>query len=137
MMTTTTSPHAEIPPDFPRPAYRGAVCGANDKLLLVKYAGDGRFYLPGCTPPEMIARWAACEDLAQQLKTQCLVTKAGKRAHLSEVDILEQYLERLLKTGWRTYAEMRWVARRAAGIIGWPIPESAMHGGDAWPGSAI
>lgn len=115
--------YAQVPKDFPRPLYSGALPGAQPKLLMVKY--NGRFYSPGCTPPEICERWDVCEDLAQQFCRKSLDNKAGKRAHISEVAILDQYLERLLQTGWGSDDEMRWVIRRAADLAQWPAPESS------------
>lgn len=121
--TADDAPFAQVPADFPRPVHRGAVPGAQAKLLMVKY-GD-RFYSPGCTPPELWERWDYCEDLAQQFCKKCIDNKAGKRSHMSEVEILEQYLVRLMKTGWGSDDEMRWVVRRTADLAAWPVPESA------------
>lgn len=118
---------ANVPADFPRPVHLGALPGAQPKLLMVKY--EGRYYSPGCTPPEIWERWDVCEDLAQQFCRKSLDNKAGKRAHMSEAAILDQYLERLLKTGWGSDAEMRWVIRRAAELAHWPTPESALEHG--------
>jgi hypothetical protein len=114
---------AQIPPDFPKPALLAAVPGFQRKLLLTKFRG--RYFSPGCTPPEIWERWNACEDLAQQLREKSLESKAGKRSHMTEAAILDQYLQRLLKTGWRSDAEMRWVIRRTAGLLQWSLPESA------------
>lgn len=119
--------YAQVPATFPRPVHLGALPGAQPKLLMVKY--NGRYYLPGCTPPEIWERWDYCEDLAQQFCRKSLDDKAGKRAHMSESAILEQYLERLQKTGWGSDAEMRWVIRRAAELAYWPTPESALEPG--------
>lgn len=113
-----------VPDDFPRSETPGMVAGAHPKLLLTKF--QGRFYAPGCTPPEIHRRWTICEDLAQQFSQKSLETKAGKRAHMAEKDILDQYCLRAQKTGWGTDAEMRWVFRRAAAILGWPVPDSAL-----------
>ena len=44
---------------------------------------------------------------------------------MTEVEILDHYLVRLLKTGWGSDAEMRWVIRRAAELAAWPAPDSA------------
>lgn len=118
-------PH--VPEDFPRPVHLGALPGAQTKLLMVKY--NGRYYSPGRTPPELWERWDYCEDLAQQFCRKSLDNKLGKRAHMSEVAILDQYLERLLKTGWGSDAEMRWVIRRAAHLAHWPTPDSALEPG--------
>jgi hypothetical protein len=119
--------YAQVPADFPRPVHLGALPGAQPKLLMVKYGGG--YYSPGCTPPEIWERWDVCEDLAQQFCQKSLENKAGKRAHLSETAILDQYLERLLKTGWGSDAEMRWVIRRAADLAHWAAPESAREHG--------
>jgi hypothetical protein len=118
---------AQVPVDFPCPVHLGALPGAQPKLLMVTY--NGRYYSPGCTPPEIWERWDVCEDLAQQFCRKSLDNKAGKRAHLSEVAILDQYLERLLKTGWGSDAEMRWLIRRAADLAHWPTPDLALEPG--------
>jgi len=62
---------AALPADFPRPANLSAVAGAQPKFSITRYRG--RFYSPGCTPPELTERWNACEDLAQQLGVQAEV----------------------------------------------------------------
>ena len=114
---------AGLPPDFPRPVHLGAVPGAQPKLLMTKY--QGRFYVPGCTPPELLERWNSCEDLAQQLSVKALESSAGKRSHMTEVEILDQYLPRLIATGWTSEPEARWVIRRTAELLNWPAPPSS------------
>lgn len=121
--SSDSSKFSQIPADFPRPVHPGAVSGVMPKLLLVSYGG--KLYPPGCTPPEMFERWDICEDLAQQLQKKCIESKAGKRSHMSETEILAQYLERLLKTGWGSDSEMRWVIRRTAELLQWPVPPDA------------
>ena len=112
-----------VPADFPRPDVASSVAGSQPKLALVGY--EGKYYLPGGTPPERLARWDVCEDLAVQFVAKCLESKAGKRSDMSEVEILDQYLVRLMKTGWGSDDEMRWVIRRTAELLGWPVPEAA------------
>ena len=112
-----------VPTDFPRPVPQGAVSGAHPKLLMTSY--NGRFYSPGCTPPELYRRWDACEDLARHLAEKSLESKAGKRSHMSESDILEQYLPRLIATKWTSEPEARWVIRRTAAMLDWPVPHLA------------
>lgn len=114
-----------VPADFPRPIHLGAVSGAQPKLLMTKY--QGRYYAPGCTPPELQERWNVCEDLAQQLVVKSLESKAGKRSHMTEAQILDQYVPRLIETKWTSEAEARWVLRRVADLLHWPIPESAVE----------
>jgi hypothetical protein len=116
----------KVPDDFPRPSVGGAVSGHQSKLLLVEY--DGKYYEPGCTPPELFSRWDICEDLAVQFVAKCRRNQTGKYSHLSETEILDQYCERLLKTNWGSDAELRWVIRRTAQLLGWPAPAAAMTG---------
>lgn len=113
----------DVPDDFPRPEIASAIAGYQLKLVLVEY--EGKLYLPGGTPPELFVQWDLCEDLAQHLAVKSMESKTGKRAHMSETEILDQYLERLLKTGWGSDNEMRWVIRRVAELLGWPVPETA------------
>lgn len=118
-----TAAQYAVPADFPRPGVASSVAGFQSKLPLVAY--HGKYYLPGATPPELFGRWDICEDLAQQFVPKCRESKAGKRSHMSETAILDQYLPRLLKTGWGSDEEMRWVIRRTAEMLGWPVPKSA------------
>lgn len=113
-----------VPSDFPRSPVVSSLAGYQPKLALVTF--EGKYYLPGDTPPERYFRWDACEHLALQIVGKSRESKAGKRAHMYETEILDQYCERLLKTGWHSDEEMRWVIRRAAELLGWPIPPSAV-----------
>jgi hypothetical protein len=122
------NPDYSVPDDFPRPKLHSSVAGYQAKLPLV--ASGGRFYLPGSTPRELHSRWDICEDMAQQFVVKSRECKSGKRAHMSEEEILDQYCVRVLKTGWGSDDEMKWVIRRAAAILGWPIPASAAQAGD-------
>jgi hypothetical protein len=112
-----------VPADFPRPETPGAVSGFQPKLLLTQYAG--KFYAAGCTPSALYSRWDRCEDLAKQLAAKSLESKHGKRFHMSELAILEQYLPRLITTGWTSEAEARFIIRRAAELLNWPVPPAA------------
>jgi hypothetical protein len=116
---------AALPADFPRPENLSAVSGAQVKFSMNRYCG--RFYSPGCTPPELLERWNNCEDLAQQLAVKSRESKAGKRSHMSETEILDQYLPRLIATNWTSEAEARWVMRRTAELLGWQVPPSASY----------
>ena len=113
----------DVPADFPQPAVYSSVAGLQPKLALATY--EGRFYRPGGTPPELYKRWDICEDLAQQFVMKVAESKAGKRAHILEVDILDQYCLRAMKMGWGSNDEMRWVFRRVSAILGCPVPPSA------------
>lgn len=117
--------YAQVPPNFPRPVHYGAVAGVQPKLLLTSY--NGKYYSPGCSPPELFERWDICEDLAKQLAAKSQESKAGKRSHMNEVEILDQYLPRLIATKWTSEPEARWIIRRVAEMLGWPVPVGAQE----------
>lgn len=112
-----------MPGDFPRPNPAGAVGGAQPKLLLTMEAG--RYYNRDSTPSALHERWIQCEDLAMQFADASKKSKLGKRSHMSEQDILDQYLTRLHSTGWTSNEEAKWVIRRCASLLDWPIPISS------------
>jgi hypothetical protein len=112
--------YLKVPTEFPRPTSEGALPGTQPKFSAVIY--QGKFYLPGCTPPEIYERWQICEDIALQLAIKSRESRAGKLSHMSELAILDQYLSRLIRTNLTTEDEARWVIQRAAGILRWPIP---------------
>lgn len=117
------SKFSQVPADFPRPVHPDAVAGVMPKSLLVDYGR--KLYPPGCTPPEMYERWDICEDLAQQLRSKSIEAKTGARAYMGKADILAEFLEQLLETDWGSDAEMRWVIRRTAELLQWPVPSDA------------
>lgn len=120
--------YAQVPDDFPRPEIASAVAGFQAKLALVEF--NGAFHIQGATPPELFTRWDMCENLAQHLVMKSTESKTGKRVHMSEEEILAQYLERIMNmnTGWGSDAEMTWVIRRAAELLGWQVPTKATTG---------
>jgi len=115
--------HGQVPADFPRPEVLGAVSGFQPKLLLTQRGS--KFYAVGCTPPELYRRWFRCEDLANQFAAKSVESKFGKRSHMSELDILEQYLSRLIDIKWTTEPEAKFIIRRTAELLNWPVPLAA------------
>lgn len=113
-----------IPDDFPPSSAASGIAGIQPKLSMVMF--EGRLYLAGGTPPERLARWEMCEDLAKQFVEKCRRNETGKYVNLSRVEILAQYCDRLLQTDWGSAAEMRWVIRRVAELLSWPVPPNAM-----------
>src|SRR5450830_768614 len=110
-----------IASDFPKLNHLGAVPGSQMKLLAVKF--ENKYYTPGDTPPERFKRWQNCENVAQQFCSASLKSKAGKRSHMSEEAIIDQYLERLIDTGWMTTAEAHWTMSRTTRLLGWPVSQ--------------
>ena len=113
-----------VPNDFPRERITGALPGAQPKFLATLY--KGRYYMAGCTPPEIYDRWCVCEDLVAQLSTRSVKSKEGKRSHMTESEILHQYYTRLLATKWTSIQETQWIIQKVADRIGWDV------GGEAW-----
>lgn len=58
----------------------------------------------------------------KQLAAKSIESKHGKRSHMTELAILEQYLQRLIATRWTSEAEARFIIRRAAELLNWPVP---------------
>jgi hypothetical protein len=112
-------PIDEIPSNFPRPVLLGAIAGIQPKILLVEEAG--KFYNLGTNPSTLKSRFEICDDIANQLTSKSLESKAGKRSHLSEAEILLQYRTRLIATKWTSIAEAYWIMDQVAGRIGWPL----------------
>lgn len=114
-----------VPADFPRLTEQGAVPGAQPKFVATCY--EGKFYVAGSTPPELYARWERCEDLASQIRERSLASKVGKRSHMTEVEILDQYLPRLIEMRWTSVPEARWIIRRVSQMLDWPVPSAAQE----------
>lgn len=114
-----------IPQDFPRTVRIGALPGAQPKFLMIRH--NGRFYQLGTSPPEVYERWRVCQEIAAELANKSVLCKAGKRANMSEVEILDQYLPRLIPQQWTSIAEARWIIRRVAQILSWPVPVAAVE----------
>ena len=109
----------QVSPDFPRTQSLGALPGAQPKILATMY--EGKYYAQGLSPPEVFERWCICEDLAAQLAEKSLASKAGKRSHMTESEILEQYYTRLVATGWTSVEEAHWILATVAQSIGWDV----------------
>ena len=111
----------QIPADFPRADIVAALTGAQPKLA-VRLDAASHTYTAAPTLNELEARYEMCEDLAQQLVQKCVKNKSTKYAALTEREILAALLRKLNATGWGSNAEMAWVIRRTANILGWELP---------------
>jgi hypothetical protein len=104
--------------DFPRISGQGAVSGYQSKLLL--RAVDGKL-VAGPTDDEVVARYDACEDLAQQLTTYAARKQAENSAcSLQEVMTrIEVGIESKVASGeWMlSAAEITWVIGRVSDLL--------------------
>lgn len=122
-MNDDAADYTKVPDDFPRPISFGAVPGTQPKFLATTY--EGKFYLVGCSPPELYERWQMCEEIAHDLAIKSRDSMVGKHSAINEGAILERYFLRLLQANWTSEAETRWIIQRAAQILNWPVPPSA------------
>jgi hypothetical protein len=120
---TNPKNYNDVPADYPRTDIASSLAGAQPKLALVEF--EGKYYLPGGTPQDRWNDWAYSESMVQHFLMKCPETKQGKRAHMSEVDVIAQYYERAIAAGGRygTEAQLRWTFRRVARLLGWPVPD--------------
>jgi hypothetical protein len=109
--------YEKIPADFPKTVSIGALPGAQPKFLASLY--QGRFYEMGTSPPEIYNRWVICSDLVEQLVSKAFDSKRGKRSHMSEHEILEQYRQRLFATNLASSAEVDWIMTLVAKKLYW------------------
>lgn len=116
--------YAAVPADYPSEFVPGAVSGAHPKLLLTS-SSDGRFYSPGATPETKWRDWQYSVSLASAMVEKCRASKAGKRHHMSESEILLQYYERAVKANGRygTEEQLKWTFTKVAECLGWPVPD--------------
>ena len=119
-----------IPADFPTRKYFGSLSGRAPKLALLNF--EGALYLPGDTPPERHLRWQQAEEFSQGLAKRCMEVEHTKYAHLSKEGILLQYFERLRKQMPEMSEEAKWIVRRIAAILSWPIPEETRAVEPTW-----
>jgi hypothetical protein len=111
-----------IPDDFPRGAPKGAVPGAQPKLLVREEAG--RFVSARLTDSEVQGRYEVCEDLVQQLVRYSSRKQAG-HPNWTPAQVRETVATsvRLKAFGWGLSPdEAEWIVRRLAAIGGGGAP---------------
>lgn len=117
------SGHVTIPADFPREV-TASITGAQPKLP-VRFDSESGKYVSGYSPEELAERFDLCEDLANQVVEKCRRKRSTKYEAMTEEGILSSLLNKLLLTGWGSDEEMRWVIRRVAFSLDWPVPNAA------------
>lgn len=109
-----------VPDDFPREPFIASVAGSQPKLAVRSVDGG---YRVGLTDEELLERYDACEDLAQQLASYC-ARKATENPSWTRGFNLARAREgvaRKAKAGlWNvSTAEQCWVMKRVQEILGW------------------
>jgi hypothetical protein len=113
-----------VPADFPRERPIAALTGVQPKLA-VQFDTANQTYTADVPTEELQARYAMCEDLAQQVAQKCRKYRGTKYARMSETEILESFLNKLCSTAWGSNSEMKWVIRRTATLLGWAPPPAS------------
>lgn len=115
--------YAEVPADYPYRPPHSAVSGYQPKLLLSS-SRDGKFYSPGNSPEERWHDWQYSANLTSAMVEKCRESKVGKRAHLSEEEIISQYFRRAVAAGGRygTEDQLKWTFTKVAEALAWPLP---------------
>jgi len=97
----------KVPVSFPRPDYPATIPGTQPKLIMSKY--KGKFYVAGCTPPEIYERWTMCLEYVADLTGRAHAAKEGKIVGLSEEKVLAHYLDAFFEGGLISKAEAQWI----------------------------
>jgi len=114
----------DVPSDYPYYEIRSSVAGYQPKLPL-KMASNGKYCIPGNTPEERWHDWQYSEQLARALAEKCLQSKSGRRAHMTEEQIILQYFVRAISANGRygSEAQLLWTFRKIGKTLGWPLPK--------------
>jgi hypothetical protein len=82
-------------------------------------------YEPGRTPGQRCLDWNVCEELALYLAGECDRTKAREDRSVRPVDILLKAYRMVEGLGWGEPPLLRWIFRRVAALLDWPLPDIA------------
>lgn len=78
-------------------------------------------------PSERCLDWNVCEELALHLAGECVQARARAERSERPIDILLRFYRLVESRGWGEPPLLRWVFRRVAGLLGWPVPHIARH----------
>jgi hypothetical protein len=110
---------SNIPTDFPRDPFPGAVPGVQPKVL-AREIGDQ--YVVGLTDGELQERYDVCADLVQQLIPYCL-RKLLENPTWTQANILLKVAHSAKSKKWGlSTLEVDWIVIRLADELGWPRP---------------
>ncbi|CAJ6616979.1 Uncharacterised protein [Burkholderia pseudomallei] len=109
-----------VPDDFPRESYDASLAGSQPKLAVRSV--DGK-YRVGLTDEELLERYDACEDLAQQLASYCARKASEHPSWTRDLNLARarEGVARKVASGlWNvSAAEQSWVIARVQQLLGW------------------
>ncbi|MGF6465125.1 hypothetical protein [Paraburkholderia youngii] len=110
----------KVPADFPRELTHALLPGSNPKLAIRLI--DGKYYA-GLTEEELLERYKACNDLAQQLASYCTRKESENPSWTRDFNLARTRagVARKVTTGlWDlSAAEQHWVMVRVQQLLGW------------------
>ena len=77
------------------------------------------------TPLNRCLDWNICEELALHLAQECSHVQAEADRSVRSIDTLLKSYRLIEALGWGEPALLRWVVRRVAALLQWPVPEIA------------
>lgn len=108
----------QVPSDFPRELSRGLLAGSHPKVAIRLI--DGKYYA-GLTGAELLERYKACGDLAQQIALYCRRKESENPSWSREFNLARTRagLERKVATGnwYLSEAEQRWLMERVMQLL--------------------
>lgn len=114
---------SDVPDDYPYIDATDSLPESQPQCPMVEC--EGKFYPAGNTPFERWLEWTYSELLVEHFVEQRPVIKSGNGAHMLEEDIIAQCCARAVAAGshYGTEAQLQWVFRQVASLLGWPIPD--------------
>jgi hypothetical protein len=80
---------------------------------------------PGGTPLNRCLNWNICEELALHLAGEFAQAQLDMDRSVRPIDVLLKSYRLVESLGWGEPPLVRWVVRRVAALLNWPIPDIA------------
>lgn len=117
-MSTDRPLYPGIPEGFPTGGAPFALAGVVPKLNLVEV--DGKYYLAGATPEEVVEAYAQCRELIPKLVAYC--ERKTEELDRPMDEILIRTYKGVLLRDWCTPAQCKWIMRQVAINLNVNIP---------------
>lgn len=80
---------------------------------------------PSDIPLDRCMNWNICEELALDLASECAQVQVEAGRFVRPIDILLKSYSLMEGLGWGEPPLLRWIVRRVAGLLQWPVPDIA------------